>query len=539
MRTKTMQSYPTHKKPRSLVLTVVSLFLVIIVSSITASADVLKLSPVGVAAIRPTGALIPTSDGGFVIRGRVTVPRDATGKLTLRDPYVYFMFEPMTGPNRYGPAKKMEWRWLTQRKMELDTIEELRGIVSNRDQRYGSWQAAFDALLKEIDTDDTIFHLRAKGGSAQSGGSGVTEFFEGSVSRDMLAGRPMTLEELQAYQRKLAAMPRGDPRGMRPTDTYMQTQTGGSAISQLLEAIARAEKYGEPEPGFLDAARAIAKFICEDLYPAPDSLSGPSRDKAMFIHNFVVESRMGLLGLLAPMYPNLLQMRLQQPSRFGDSAEAHFRVDGSYIPFDDVLAIDQFDVAKAAVPIAGELRAARDGDGGGDAVIEKMLVAASGRADFRAQDPSVRLPAELSPKIDQVGKLAFEKLLGLTKPHPHHRNSLLKAFGYNEDKLPEKAVGAASLMIAGTEAIVMTGVASASEVLTFVDAMWEMGIIYEAVYPPWAAYAESILRRIPDHSEPAARTLFQTYLATRIRQLKERVRLGTASQEEKLWNRRW
>lgn len=506
---------------------------VVNIACVTVWADVLKLSPAGVAAMRATGALVPTTDGGFVVRGRIIVPRDAAGKLTLRDPYDYFMFEPMTGPNRYGPAKRMEWRWLGQRKMELDTIEELRGIVSNRDQKYGSWQAAFDALRKEIDTDDSIFHLRARGGAAASGVGGGVEQWEGWLSRNFIAGHVPGEEEIKAYQTKLRNMPRGDPRGMRPTDPLFQVGTGGSTVGHLLEAIARAEKYGEPEPGFLEAARAVAKFISEDLYPAPDAQSGPSRDKAMFILQFVSEARMGLLSLV-PLYPNLLEMRLQQPSRFGNKPEDHFRVDSSYIPFNDVLAINQFDVAKAAVGVASQLTSPREGDGGNDMVLDKLLVAASGRADFRAHDPTVRLPAELTPMIDQVGKLAFDKLLELTRTHDHYRKRLIPVF-LSKSQVDPATTGTPSLMAAGTEAVVLTGVAKPSDVVLFVDAMWEMGLVYERSSQPWSANAASILQRVPNSSPAAAGNLFRTYLAKRIRDFQKRQELGAGTPVERAW----
>src|SRR5256885_2167001 len=122
-----------------------------------AKADWLEVNPAGLPAIqkfeRDNGLSLlvqhrdPKFGGGHFIRGRVLRvnpdPRydDGSDRANLQEPAKYFWFRPMDG--NYVPKPKphwvpsnifrFDWRWVRSIRHEIDTLDDVRSIVSNRD----------------------------------------------------------------------------------------------------------------------------------------------------------------------------------------------------------------------------------------------------------------------------------------------------------------------------------------------------------------------------------------------------------------------
>lgn len=514
---------------------------IIFAAVLTASGDVIKLSPAGVTALRTTGIALPLTDAsGYYIRGRIVVQRDAAGRLTLRDPGIFFMFEPMTAANKYGAARQMRWSWVASSKQEIDTIEDLRAIVSNRDQKYGGLDAALIEILRQIDQDDSIYHTRSLKPAA--GGTGNNSVFvtEGWLTRNLIAGAIPDLAEMQAYIARVQnSLPRTDPMSYRPNDPLL-VQNGGTreTMIELLEAIARAKKYGEPEKGFLAAARRVAAFISDDLYPSEDSHSGPSRDRAGFFLNLAVEARRGLTTQIGFIRPQALTSRLARPSRLGNTLEAKLRVERSHIAFDEPMPITIFDVADAAVVVAGGYTLPRSADGGSEEMLRSLLFAASGRSDLRAVETGTSFPGEVTSMANALGKNAFDVVVGLARDKTDpaaafHRRLLIAILCDTLAMSLKDRAGDPSLVAATTQAMIETGISGSVEVVMFVDALWDTGIALVANERPWTTYAVKALKGI--NVDPASRATYDRYVSKRINDLKQKQDAGGGSPEERRW----
>lgn len=510
-------------------------------------ADILWISPAGVTALQSSGLLKPRPDGkGFYARGRIIIQRDAADQPTLRSPFKYFMFEPYKGPNNaYGPARQLEWAWVSSTQQEIDTIDDLRAILSNRDKQFGNWEAAFKHLMAEIDPNDTIYQSRLKGGRGPQTANSGTLLREGHLSRDLINGRPPTLAEMKAYGEKQRARPVGDPLGYSPIDPLYSPSLldPRGAITTLVEAIARAEKYGEPEKGFLDAARRVARYICEDLYPPPESLSSPSRDKAIFILSIVSNARGSLFGLASGGDPNRLSDRLSRPGKFGNSLNDKLLFTRGYLQVDDSLAINVLEAAKAAVEVMGDLRTRHEQDEG--TLVSTLLHVASGRAgfqslrgqtDFDAGFHASRLPAEVKPSEDSLGQLAFDTIIALAAP-PRDQGQFANQI--TEDLAsPDSGVKAAV-----REAVIRASIGKVADVARLIDSYWGIGLSAMSAMEskvdgalPISVVASDVLKRAgPAIKDPTLRTLYQQYLAKKIEQFRRRQEVGSGSTSERHW----
>jgi hypothetical protein len=513
-------------------------------------ADIFWVSPAGVTALQPSGLFRSRPDGkGFYLRGRIVIQRDSADQPSLKFPVKYFMFEPYKSANTYGAARQLEWAWVASAKQEIDTLDDLRSILSNRDKQYGSWEAAFDELIVEIDPDDTIYHVRLKGKVApQVVNSGIARR-EGYLSRDLISGHQVNTGEKQAYlYKKQHGMSPLDPLSYSPIDPLLRSDNGRNTIVELLEAIARAEKYGEPEIGFLEAARQVARFICEDVYPPPDALSGPSKDKAIFILANVANTRNALFGAAVDTDPDRLSDRLTKPGKFGSSLNDKLLYTNSYIQVDDALAINVFDVARAAIEVMEGLRTRREQDEG--ELVRTLLFAASGRSDFqsiRGQadfDAVLRargyhasqLPAEVQPMEDSVGKLAFDAIIALAAA-PRDRGQFAAELTENITD-PDSGVRAAA-----SEAVIQAGIGKATDITKLIDSYWEIGLSgmdsmdrkVDGSLPRTVAAINVLKRAGPAIKDPGLRTLYQQYLTKKTKQTEKRVEVGTASREERRW----
>jgi hypothetical protein len=499
----------------------------------------MQLTPAGVTALRASGLAKPLTDGsGFYIRGLIIVPRDASGRPTLAEPGLNFMFAPMTAPNKFGPARQMKWMWVTGGKIEIDTLDDLRGIVSNRDLRYGGWEAGLRGLLSEVDTDDSIFHTRSKGAAPGQPNNGVF-LAEGWLSRNLLSGHIPDQTEMEAYLFKVQhSIPRADPLSYRPNDPLVTANGGGlETVYQLLQSIARAEKYGEAEPGFLDAARIVARFLCEDLYPPDDALSGPSSDRAMFIERYAIEARQGLITQVSFIGASTLMGRLSRPSRLGNTVADKIRSEGSYLAYTDVAPITFFDVARAGVEIMGDLKTPRYGNVGTESIVRSLVEVASQRSDFRARETNLSLPVEVSSLGDAVGKIALEKLHLLTSDKTSsasgaYRNVLLAVF-CDVAANPGDKIGNPSMVGASAEAVIRAGVGSTAEVVQFINSVWDLGLVLAIRRSPFAQDAVRVLRGV--NADARVRSTYDAYLAKRIRDFQQRQDDGNGTLDERRW----
>jgi hypothetical protein len=447
------------------------------------------------------------------------------------------MFEPMIGPNKFGPARQMKWLWVTVAKPEIDTIDDLRDIISDRDMRYGSWQAGLLGLLAEADTGDTIFHVRANGRVASQPNNSIF-LSEGWLSRDLLAGNTPDIAAMQAYVFKVQqTLPRTDPLSYRPTDPLLQRGGSRNVMGDLLQAIARAVKYGEPEPDFLDAARQTARFLVEDLYVPDDAMSGPARDKAAFIRYMATEARAGLNTSVQLIHARALQDRLSKPSRLGPAVSDKVRSENSYLAYADTMPVTIFDVARAGVDVLGELKTAHEGDGGTRTVLRTLIGAAGERNNFRALEPSFSVPSEVSSPMDTVARAAYEKVIALTTQQDAaaaraYRKDLLAQFfellAYDADR-----IGTASSTAAAPQAVITAGVSGTAESVDYINQLWAVGLGLSSSNSPKVDYVVRLLRQV--NADPKVRSTYNAYLSKMIRDFQERQKIGIGSADERKW----
>ncbi len=96
-----------------------------------AFADILYLSPKGVEPLRGMGLAKQHPDGKrYFVRGQIIIQRDAADRPTLKSPGTYFLFR----PSNKSATQQLEWAWITSTHYQIDTLDDLRGMLSNRDQ---------------------------------------------------------------------------------------------------------------------------------------------------------------------------------------------------------------------------------------------------------------------------------------------------------------------------------------------------------------------------------------------------------------------
>lgn len=178
----------------------------------------LELSDLGVGALRKQELAVsrPHAGGrGFFIQGQIEVLREATTDApTLPDPRTYFMFRPLEGhfqaagadgkPHWTGGADlRFEWAWVKGVTYhDIDTLEDVRALSSNRDLRYCNGAEALLALLAELDPDG-VLHLKT---TVPAVADDKVLLREGWLSRYLLDG-PLTADERTTLVQRLRQLP--------------------------------------------------------------------------------------------------------------------------------------------------------------------------------------------------------------------------------------------------------------------------------------------------------------------------------------------
>ena len=373
-------------------------------------ADMIELSTAGLAALRENHLVEPQAhaDGkGWFIEGQIVVLRDETDQPVLHSPWKYFMFHPLKGPFiPTGPDGKpkpdakevrLEFAWTHGIRQEIDTLDDVRGMISNRDLRFSSGAEALAALLADIDPQGA---LGLKKTSPQVADATIMAR-EGWLSRFLING-PDGIEQRKAEAQRINALPHDDPLSQNPNDPRQWLADGNVAMGVLLEAMARCNKWGEPEPGLKASCLAVAHFICGSIYVVPSEVPVGSRAEANRLYHFVIMAR---FALLSSAQMGSLPM-LSAPPRAGEI----FTPTRLAASPDSAQPVTMLDEAQAALEVLDSCRTPAERPAAHDAV-RTLLQYAAGRADFRAAGNLKPLRPELADTADAIGRRAFEILL--------------------------------------------------------------------------------------------------------------------------------
>jgi hypothetical protein len=377
------------------------------ISTIPAWGDTLHLTPKGVAGLQGRGLAVLSADGKtYVVHGQFVVLRDETDQLTLKYPGKYFLFRPFK-KGLAGPAKveQFEWAWVAWSKTDIDTLEDLRDLISNRDKRHGGWQQGLEAFLADLDPQAS---LGLKKGPAPPVANTKIVLREGWLTRNFLQGMP-TPDQLLEMIRAARALPPEDPLSSTRIP-LTQSQPPDALVGSLVDAIARAQKYGEPEPGFLPAALTIARFLIGSLNTNPDKAKGDDEEKAKRIWPFVRNFTDTLLASVNACSPERLAGG-QNPMDSAENLSKRLKLPGNP---DDGRPIDCVDFALAGVNALGGSQVSRPEDAG--QTVETLLHGAEGRRDLLGPQMRATFPPDLQARLDSIGKLAFETLVRIAAP---------------------------------------------------------------------------------------------------------------------------
>jgi hypothetical protein len=489
------------------------LVLVVPASVPTAAADVLRLTPKGVEALRQLGLPVtPSADGrAHVVQGRIIVARDEADRPTLPEPSRYFLFQPL------GAAKPSRWEWPWVAAVDhhhIDTLDDLRGMLSNRDKRYGGWPQGLQALLADLDRHGT---LRLKPRTAPPVMNAKIVSREGWLSRYLLRGA-MTAEERQAMVRSARAKPKEDPLGYSPIDPLHWLIPPETTMGMLIEALGYARRYGEREPSLVPAIRQIAQFISITIYVPESAEGGPDGEKALRLRHFMFAARAAALALVEAASADFL----------ADSAQRGVL---QVTPPDDQFPLDVLDLADAALDVVAGFSVPSVDKG---RVVEALLRAASGQADDGGGgEPAIS--NALRARQASVAARAFKTLVALSSVPPRGYQDL--GGDFRADLVIEMARGqqGAAYVRAARDALAASGVGSEAEAARVVGSLVDLAFI-ESRFED----AAFVLRRIANDPTPAAvRRRFTDHLDRRIRELQERQKTGFGGTHELRFLRRW
>lgn len=468
-------------------------------------ADLLSLNATGQQAV-----------GKKIIRGRIIILRDKADLPTLKFPGKYFLFE-LTG----GGVRQLEWRWVLEaRTHDIDTLDDLRAIFSNRDLQYGGWENAFRSLMLELDPGGSL-GLKEKVPGPPDVVNQAVKPREGWLSRYFLYGQ-MTPAEQAAAVREARAKPPEDPLGYSLIDPLLGLLLSPeNTMGSLIDAVARMETYGEPEKNLLTSVRTVAKLLCEDMYAREDIMADitvdlanrPEAAKEQRVYGFVGSARYALIrsienGTVFDFNP-------------GKTGNERFR----YSPPEDPQPLDIFDIASAATKIAGDLRVPTNEDR--VSIVGALLKVLSG-----PEDPAERKAPPA--KFQQLQTLAGNTLVNLASINgpggPERgrafRLEILEQFSraaHEEHEENEvKAVG---------DIFMKVGIGTVQEISPVVNAL-----IYTAlnnVYGPKGRMAAAMLKKLP--KAPITENLrapLQRYIASQIESFEIRKKGGTGGPYE-------
>jgi hypothetical protein len=385
------------------VLLVASLSLLVM----STAADTIRLTPKGAAALQGTGLTVLSADGKtYVVHGQFVVARDDTDQLTLKFPGKYFLFRPFKkGSAGGGKVEQFEWAWFAGANGDIDTLEELRDLISNRDKRYGGWRQGLQALLADLDPQGS---LGLKKGTAPPVINDKIVPREGWLTRDFLQGLPTPAQFMEMI-RAAQALPPEDPQ----SSTRIALTRSGSpmdVVRSLLSAIARAQKYGEPEPGFLQAALAIAQFLTGSLDTDPYKAKGDDEERAKRIYLFVEDFTHTLVSTVDACSAEAIGGGTYSTAS-AERLSLYLKPLGGH---DDDRPIDCFDTDLAGVGALGGPQVSRPKDD--ELTVDALLHSAEGRRDFLDPDMRAVCPPDLQARLDTTGKLAFETLVRIAGP---------------------------------------------------------------------------------------------------------------------------
>ena len=375
----------------------------------SARADIIELSDEGVAALRSNHLVAPQAHAngkGWFLEGQIVVLRDETDQPVLPNPSKYFMFRPRPGsftatgpdgkPTPDAKEVRLEFAWASGIAQEIDTLDDVRGLISNRDLRYRSVAETLDALLADIDPQG-LLRLR-KSSPAVANATIVAR--EGWLSNFLING-PATRDERSAEMARLRAMPHEDPLSENPIDPRLWLTSGDAAMDGLLKTLARGAKWGEAEPGLQDSCRAVAHFIADSIFVVPSDVPAGARANAMRLAKFATDARQILLR--SARVGSVEQLSL--PTRPGVTPPAARVV----TPPDSAQPITLLDEARVALEVLATCADQPDRPGEYEA-IDTLLICAAGRSDFRAAGTQRPLQPEYAADCDAIGRRAFEIL---------------------------------------------------------------------------------------------------------------------------------
>jgi len=497
-------------------------------AAVTGNADVIGISQVGLAALQANHLVEPVlrADGkGWIIVGHVIVLRDANDRPILPNPRSYYMFRPLKGPftptdvNGNPDANAHEVRlafaWTAQMDLAIASIDDVRGVISNRDLRYQSGAEALQALLAELDPIGEM-HLKT---AVPAVAYPDIVAREGNFSAFLLLGN-MSATERQAEVASAAALAPEDPLSLNPLDPVLgRNEEADSIAYRLVLAAARCTRWGEPEAGLRDSCAAVLHFMCDTLYVEPADVPVGTRAKATIIRNATIRCRHMLINSVSNVGPQVLSRQPPRP----------YRLDGwpqVSLP-DDPQPLNNSDIAKVCLEVLDACRTPRVADR--DGVADVLLLCAANRADFRTVGKRPPLP-EFAAGADDLGKRAFGVLVdlmavpsdGSPDTGAYFRKRILNKLVVNDDP---------AVIRAAREATATVGVGNDSEIAPCLDFLFAR--IVDTQSPPEQTIEDVvyILHRMPAAiRDTNVRQHFQDEVGRRVAGMQESVAKAQAEE---------
>jgi hypothetical protein len=487
-----------------------------------AAADIVSFSKRGYAELQKNHLIeVQLRRDGLLwfVQGRIIVPRDETDQPILPNPRRYFMFRPFkaaftpTGldgnPKPDAKEVRLDFNWIGGMNLELDTLDDVRAIISNRDLRYANGAEALDALLADIDPEG-VLHLKA---STPAVANDKIVPREGYLSQVLIHGN-LTPSERADSVKRLRAMPFEDPLSYNPLDPLVRQVSPADTMLQLLRAMARCDKWGEEEPGLRATCAAIAHFIGDTICVEPSEVPEGARETANRIHAIAFDARRLLYTCVENVSPRVLA-RAPAPG-----ATAGWK---PVTQPDDAQPLYPPDLARAALEILATMRIPRAADCAWQ--LDALVACAANRADLRGSAPATR--PEFTADAAEMGQKAFQVLLQLaaapTDGTPDHgayfRLRLLERW-LLQSADPANAEAARELLV-------RAGMAGDPEIAQTLDYLFGCAENVRGEADTGRRQIISVLRRLPASiADAALRHRFQMERDLRIQQAHDDVKSG-------------
>ena len=298
------------------------LLLAVTLAGSRAAADVIYIDLRGRTELQanPVVEMFPSADGkNTVILGKVVVLRDENDQPILPYARRYFMFRPSKGaftgtdilgnPDPKSKLVRLDWNWVAGMQRDISSIDDVRGVISNRDLRYRSGTEALQALLADI---DPLGDMRLKGAVPDVAYPNIVPR-EGSLSALLIRGYLTDTE----YQKQLAsarALPPESPLSYFALDPALARSPATDHALLLMSAAARCTRYGEPDQGLRDSCIAVLRFACDTVFVEPVDVPIGTRAKATELHANVFGCRRLLLNMLSNVGPQAISRPPNRPA---------------------------------------------------------------------------------------------------------------------------------------------------------------------------------------------------------------------------------